>query len=456
MAAGEHLPSESPLDSSGLPLGKCSPSIISIGRPEHHPHQVDFRLAGARKRSEHHRHRVDSRLTPKEASIIIGVSRAAACKTAQASSASSRLSLARCPPPGKRASSASAALLLPKLPEHHLHQAHIRLAGGPPPQRSQHQRHQLGVFFYKCRIIGISWAASCLPIGSSRAASCTSAEHHLHQVDSRLAGASPPPPRSLPPQVSPQRSEACPITCIRWTFVWQVPAKEASIIGISWATSSTDATRKASIVCIGWTLAWQLPRPKKRASSASAGLLLVKLPRHHLYQVDSRLPGAPFRQASNIGISRAASCKTAHRQQQGCIFQRCRASSASSGLSLGRLLCEQVSEVHSTINSRLNTRSLQHNQDSRPSGSEVPAAKLKLKLCSPNLQQPCHDFARIPPRERACRDCCEIHTMHPESTARCLCAVWCMARPKLAKKQHVNNRNRNLKTWKAEQRQGDI
>ena len=299
MAAGEHLPSESPLDSSGLPLGKCSPSIISIGRPEHHPHQVDFRLAGARKRSEHHRHRVDSRLTPKEASIIIGVSRAAACKTAQASSASSRLSLARCPPPGKRASSASAALLLPKLPEHHLHQAHIRLAGGPPPQRSQHQRHQLGVFFYKCRIIGISWAASCLPIGSSRAASCTSAEHHLHQVDSRLAGASPPPPLPAPAGLPPKK-RGMP------DHLHQVDFRLAG-------------------ACKRSEHHWhQLGHFFHRCHKKSE---------HRLHRVDSRLAVAPPEEASIIGVSRAAACKTAQ------------ASSLSSRLSLARCPL-QASEQH--------------------------------------------------------------------------------------------------------------
>ena len=78
-----------------------------------------------------------------------------------------------------------------------------------------------------------------------------------------------------------------------------------------------------SIICIRWTLAWQLPRRKKRASSASGGLLLVKLPEHHLHRVDSRLAVAPPEEASIIGIRRAAPCQTA------------RASSASGGLSLG-------------------------------------------------------------------------------------------------------------------------
>ena len=188
-------------------------------------------------------------------------------------------------------------------------------------------------------------------------------------------------------------------------------------------------------ICIRRTFVWQAPPPPPQRSQHQ---------RHQLgfffYKCRASLPPP---QTSKHYRHQLGCFLSAHRQQQGCVLYKCRASSASSGLSLGRLLCEQVSEVHSTINSRLNTRSLQHNQDSRPSGSEVPVAKLKLKLCSPNLQQPC-------------RDCREIHTMHPESTARCLCAFWCMARPKLAKKQHVNNRNRNLKTWKAEQRQGDI
>ena len=55
-----------------------------------------------------------------------------------------------------------------------------------------------------------------------------------------------------------------------------------------------------SITCIGWTLAWQLPCPKKRASSASGGLLLVKLPEHHLHQVDS-LGSCPARRSEPQG-----------------------------------------------------------------------------------------------------------------------------------------------------------
>ena len=96
---------------------------------------------------------------------------------------------------------------------------------------------------------------------------------------------------------------------------------------------ASTASAGPRITCIGWTLAWQLPRPKKRASSASGGLLLVKLPEHHLHQADSRLAIAPPEEASIIGIRRAAPCQTA------------RASSASGGLSLGSCPAEK-SEHH--------------------------------------------------------------------------------------------------------------
>ena len=403
-------------------------SITCIGRPEHHLHQVDFRLAGARKRSEHyphqlghffyrcqersehhwqvpaqrsehhrhqlvcflhrrrHMHQVNSRLAsacPSTEANIIGISsvKLPLTREKRAASASSGLLLGRCHPPPtpfqvpplksehqqhrqaraspasgglllgscparrsehhrhqegcslsncpsvtcirwtlawqlprpkKRASSASGGLLLVKLPGHHLHQVDSRLAVAPPEEAS---------------IIGIR-----------RAAPCQTSERHLHQVDSRLAVAPPEEAsiigirRAAPCQTSrassasgglslgsclARRSEHhrhqegcslsnCPsIICIRWTLAWQLPARRSEHHRHQEGCSLSNCP---GIICIRWTLAWQLPRPKKRASSASGGLLLVKLPEHHLHQVDSRLPGSPPEASEH------------HRHQLGCFL----------------------------------------------------------------------------------------------------------------------------------------
>ena len=287
--AWQVLPAPSPIPQAPPPK---EASITSIGRPEHHLHQVDFRLAGARKRSEHyphqlghffhrcqersehhwhqlvcflhrrrHMHQVNSRLAsacPSTEANIIGISRVKLPLTREKRSASASSGPpprpSRCPP--KEASINSISR-----PENHLHRVDSRLAVAPPEEAS---------------IIGIRRATPCQTARASSASgglsfgNCATrrSEHHRHQEGCSLSN--------------------CP-----------------------------------SIICIRWTLAWQLPRRKKRASSASGGLLLVKLPEHHLHQVDSRLAVAPPEEASIIGIRRAAPCQTA------------RASSASGGLSLG-------------------------------------------------------------------------------------------------------------------------
>ena len=352
-------------------------SITCIGRPEHHLHQVDFRLAGARKRSEHyphqlghffyrcqersehhwqvpaqrsehhrhqlvcflhrrrHMHQVNSRLAsacPSTEANIIGISsvKLPLTREKRAASASSGLLLGRCHPP-------PTPFQVPPLKSEHQQHRQARaspasgglLLGSCPARRSEHHRHQEGCSLSNCpSVTCIRWTLAWqLPRPKKRASSASGGlllvklpGHHLHQVDSRLAVA-PPEEASI---IGIRRAAPCQTSRAS-------PASGGLSLGSCPARRSEHHRHQEgcslsnfpSIICIRWTLAWQLPRPKKRASSASGGLLLVKLPQHHLHQVDSRLAVAPPEEASIIGIRRAAPCQTA------------RASSASGGLSLG-------------------------------------------------------------------------------------------------------------------------
>ena len=284
-----------PSASTGLSLGRCQPKEASRAasstgghkRSEHHLHEVDSRwqVPSPPQRSEHHRHQPGRFF----------------CRCNERSGQA---------PPKRPASSASSGLLLLHVPyrsEYHLHQVNFRLAGAA--QRSEHRRHQQGCF----RASGELSLGRCSL--KKRASSASSA--------SRLAGARPKK-RASPCQTARASSASGGLS------LGSCPARRSEHHrhqeGCSWSNCP-------SIICIGWTLAWQLPRPKKRAPSASGGLPLVKLPEHHLHQVDSRLAVAPPKEASIIGIRRAAACQTAQ------------ASSASGGLSLGSCPA-QKSEHH--------------------------------------------------------------------------------------------------------------
>ena len=247
-------------------------------RREHHVHQADFRLAGAKKRASSASSGLLLGSSPPPPHALPG-----APPKKQASTASAGPSIAcigwtlawQLPRPKKPASSAPGGLLLVKLPERHLHQVDSRLAVAPPEEAS---------------ITGIRRAAPCQTARASSASgglslgSCPArrSEHRRHQEGCSLSN--------------------CPsITCIRWTLAWQLPHHRHQ--------EGCSLSNCPSITCNRWNLAWQLPRPKKRASSASGGLLLVKLPEHHLLQVDSRLPGPPPPQASEH-----------HRHQLGCFL----------------------------------------------------------------------------------------------------------------------------------------
>ena len=289
------------------------------------------------QRSEHHLHR-----------------------QARASPASGGLSFGRCPQK-KRALSASVGPLLLQMPR----EKRASLAGARPKKRASSASAGLLLAQAPSYASGEFSLGKCVPLHRS--------EHHRHQQR----------------KTAPDAREASSI-CIKWTLAWQVPppptpfqvpqrsenqqhqqarASPASgglLLGSCPARRSEHHRHQEgcslsncpSIICIRWTLAWQLPRPKKRASSASGGLLLVKLPQHHLHRVDSRLAVAPPEglllvklpehhlhqvdsrlavvppeEASIIGIRRAAPCQTAP------------ASPASGGLSLGSCLARR-SEHH--------------------------------------------------------------------------------------------------------------
>ena len=127
--------------SAGLLLGQLPQ------KREHHPHQVDSRLAG----------------TPKQASII-NISWAASWTGA----------------PKQPASSASSGLLLTQV-----------------RQRSQHHQHHLGCFSHRCAnaasIIGIRWTVAWQVRASSASAGLLLAQashknqHHRHPAKSHLA-----------------------------------------------------------------------------------------------------------------------------------------------------------------------------------------------------------------------------------------------------------------------------
>ena len=330
--------------SGGLSLGSCP-----ARRSEHHRHQEGCSLSNCpsilslgscpARRSEHHRHQEGCSLSNCPSIICIRWTLAWQLPRPKkrASSAPGGLLLVKLPQhqlhevdsclavarPKKRASSASGELLLVKLPEHHLHQVDSRLAVAPPEEAS---------------IIGIRRAAPYQTAQASPASggpslgSCPArrSEHHRHQEGCSLSNCSSilslgscPARRSEHHRHQEGCSLSnCPsIICIRWTLAWQLPR-----------------LKKRASSAPGGLLLVKLPqhhlhqvdsrlavaRPKKPASSASGGLLLVKLPEHHLHQVDSCLAVAPPEEASIIGIRRAAPCQTA------------RASSASGGLSLAR------------------------------------------------------------------------------------------------------------------------
>ena len=355
LASAGLLLAQAPSYASGeFSLGKCVP----LHRSEHHRHQQGKTAPDAREAIS-----ICIKWPPPPHALPGAPPK----KRASTASAGPRITCIgwtlawQLPRPKKRASSASGGLLLVKLPEHHLHQVDSRLAVAPPEgasiigirraapgqtarassasgglsfgncatRRSEHHRHQEGCSLSNClSMICIRWTLAWqLPHPKKRASSASGGlllvklpGHHLHQVDSRLAVA-PPEEASI---IGIRRAAPCQTarasSASGGLSLGSCPARRSEHHrhqeGCSWSNCP-------SIICIRWTLVWQLRHPKKRASSASGGLLLVKLPEHDLHQVDSRLAVASPEEASIIGIRRAAPCQTA------------RASSASGGLSLG-------------------------------------------------------------------------------------------------------------------------